>query len=249
MVVSLPRILIPIPTSFDEVYNAKSWPEYAAAVSGAGGAPVQLALTHSPGELQALVEGSAGVLLPGSGADVDPARYGHDRDPASAPSDTLREVTDRAILESAARTHKPLLGICLGLQSLNVYYGGTLIQDLDPVPVNHRAGRSVAVAHAAVIDDSSRLGFLLGAANGTGAQSGRIPVNSSHHQAVGTPGDTLRVVARCPEDGVIEALEGVDPAHWLVGVQWHPERTFHSSGTSAALFAAFLNASSSAWPS
>ena len=240
-----PRILIPIPTSFDQPYNSKSWPEYAAAILQAGGEPVEVPLTHTIAELEALAGAADGILLPGSGADVDPARYGHERIQACAEADGLREQTDRALLEAAERSKIPLLGICLGLQSLNVFHGGTLIQDLEPLPVNHRAGRSVAVAHTAVYSRDSRLAAALGnAAESTVDADGfaRIPVNSSHHQAVGTPGDSLRVAARCPDDAVIEALEGSDPDHWLLGVQWHPERTIDSSAASRAIFQAFLSA-------
>jgi putative glutamine amidotransferase len=240
-----PRILIPIPTSFDYEYNAKSWPEYAAAVRQAGGEPIEVALTHTIAELEALAASADGILLPGSGADVDPARYGHERLPECAEADGLREQTDRALLEAAERSKIPLLGICLGLQSLNVFHGGTLIQDLDPLPVNHRAGRSVAAAHAAVFARDSRLGGVIGSSPEVVFDDdafARVPVNSSHHQAVGTPGESLRVAARCPDDAVIEALEGSDPDHWLLGVQWHPERTLDSSEASRAIFRGFLHA-------
>jgi putative glutamine amidotransferase len=240
-----PRILIPIPTSFDHAYNAKSWPEYAAAVRQAGGEPIEVALTHTIAELQALAATAEGILLPGSGADVDPARYGHDRQPECAEADGLREQTDRALLEAAEHSRIPLLGICLGLQSLNVFHGGTLIQDLDPLPVNHRAGRAVAAAHTAVFARDSRLGEIIGKSQEVAFDDeafARIPVNSSHHQAVGTPGESLRIAARCPDDSVIEALEGSDPEHWLLGVQWHPERTTDSSEASRAIFRGFIHA-------
>lgn len=242
---SRPRILIPIPTSFDEPYNAKSWPEYAAAVEAAGGDAVQVPLTHSVAELKAMAQAADGILLPGSGADIDPAKYGHQVDPASAPPDPLREQTDRALFEAAEATKKPLLGICFGTQSMNVFYGGTLVQDCSPVPVNHRAGRAVAVAHAIQFATDSRLGQILqdsGEAMPLDDEFSRVPVNSSHHQAIGSAGDTLRVVARCPEDAVVEAVEGSDPEHWLIGVQWHPERTVGNSAASRAIFTAFLQA-------
>ena len=241
---SRPRILIPIPTSFDQPYNAQSWPEYAAAVVESGGEAVGVALTHSAAELKRALTAADGLLLPGSGADVDPALYGHEPHPASAEPDLLRQMTDRALLDSALRLRKPVFGICMGMQSLNVFHCGTLIQDLDPVPVNHRAGRAVAVAHMTVFSRDSRLGHMLAATDEVmphDERFSRLPVNSSHHQAVATPGETLRITARCPEDGVIEAVEGSDPAHWLVGVQWHPERTMPRS-PSRALFRAFVQA-------
>jgi putative glutamine amidotransferase len=240
-----PRILIPIPTSFDESYNAKSWPEYAVAVEAAGGEPVKVALTHSVAELKEMARQADGILLPGSGADIDPVHYGHGREPASANPDPLREQTDRALFEAAEETKKPLLGICFGTQSMNVYYGGTLVQDCSPVPVNHRAGRAVAVAHAVQFSQDSRLGRILqqaGESTAVDDEFARVPVNSSHHQAIASPGDSLRVVARCPEDAVIEAVEGSDTKHWLIGVQWHPERTVGTSASSRAIFTDFLKA-------
>ena len=241
---SKPRILIPVPTSFDEPYNAANWSNYAAAITAAGGDPVRLELTHSAAEVDTLVGDAQGILLPGSGADVDPAHYGHDRIPECAAADGLREQTDRALFQAAERTKTPLLGICFGTQSMNVFYGGTLHQDIDPLPVNHRAGRSVAVAHSALFPVDSRLGCILiasGEALTEDDEFARVLVNSSHHQAIATPGDELRVVARCPDDAVIEAVEGADPNHWLVGVQWHPERPAQSPA-SRALFAAFVRA-------
>lgn len=239
---SRPRILIPIPTSFDEAYNQQCWPEYATAITEAGGEPVQLSLSHSATEVETLVSGAEGILLPGSPADVDPARYGHERNEATASADYLREQTDYALLEAAERTVKPLLGICMGLQTMNTFYGGTLIQDLDPIPVNHSAGRSVQAAHTALIEPGSRLHTMVAALPEFAVESdgeGRIPVNSSHHQAISTPGEGLRVTARCRQDGVIEAVEG-GIGQWLLGIQWHPERTLSSSTTSGALFRAFV---------
>jgi putative glutamine amidotransferase len=242
---SRPRILIPIPTSFDEPYNAKSWPEYAAAVSAAGGDAIQVPLTLSVDELDEVIADAQGVLLPGSGADVDPARYGHDREPGCAEADVLREQTDFALIDAAERMKKPLLTICFGTQALNVRHGGTLIQDVTPVPVNHAAGRAVQAAHSAVFPVDSRLGRILissGEATADDDEFARLPINSSHHQAVAVPGEALRVVARSPADAVIEAVEGSDPDHWLIGVQWHPERTLDTSAGSRALFADFIAA-------
>ncbi len=240
-----PRILIPIPTSFDEAYNQQCWPEFAAAVTQAGGDPVPLPLTHSAKEVEALAAEAHGILLPGSPADMDPARYGHERHQATARPDALREQTDFALLEAAERSNKPLLGICMGLQTLNTYYGGTLIQDLDPVPVNHSAGRAVQAAHTALIAAGSRLHSVVAVlpefAEETDGE-GRLPVNSSHHQAVDSPGDTLLVTACSRQDGVIEAVESSDAARWLMGVQWHPERTLSTSPASSALFRAFVAA-------
>jgi len=242
---SRPRVLIPTPTSFDEPYNAQSWPEYANAITEFGGEAIQLPLIHAPAELRALVSQADAILLPGSGADIDPERYGHPREETCNRSDKQREDTDRALFEAAEATGKPLLGICFGTQSMNVHYGGTLSQDLRPVPINHRAGRSVIVAHSILVVNDSRLGRILATSEEPQAidtQNAKLQVNSSHHQAIAALGDRLRIVARSPEDGVIEAIEGSDPERFLLGVQWHPERTRQTSAASRAIFHAFLQA-------
>jgi putative glutamine amidotransferase len=172
---------------------------------------------------------------------VLPARYGADADPATNRADEPREVADWTLLEEAERHKMPVLGICYGLQSLNVYRGGSLVQDLLPLPVNHSAGRKVAVAHTADISRESLLGSLLTPSE-TIDNNGllRLPVNSSHHQAIAEPGPGMRIVARCPEDGVIEAIEAdYDPQNpwFFMAVQWHPERSTEISAASRALFA------------
>ena len=137
-------------------------------------------------------------------------------------------------------------------RSLNVWRGGTLVQDLAPLPVNHPAGRTVAIAHTAAIAPDSLLGTLIPPEEAP-EQDGflRLPINSSHHQAIGIPGDGLRVSARCPQDAVIEAVEGGQAtedatAHFVLGVQWHPERSYDISPASQALFDRFV-AEAAAW--
>jgi len=232
------RIAIPVPTSGDADYNQRSWPQYAAAVEAVGGEAVRVEL----GTAKALREAArsvSGILLPGSGADVLPSRYGADTDPATNKADQARETADWTLLEEAERNRLPVLGICYGLQSLNVYRGGSLVQDLLPLPVNHSAGRKVAVAHMADIAPESLLGSL--ASEESSRHNGflRLPVNSSHHQAIAEPGPGMRIVARCPEDGVIEAIEAdYDPNDpwFFIAVQWHPERSTDISAASRALF-------------
>jgi putative glutamine amidotransferase len=243
-----PRIAIPVPTSTDLSYNQRSWPSYATAVSRSGGEPLAIELGLTPAEIAAQVATCDGILLPGSPADVDPARYGAERDPASASADSAREALDYLLLEHAETFGKPVLGICFGVQSLNVWRGGSLIQDLAPMPVNHSAGSQVAIAHTAVVAPDSILASLLTLDEAPEVDGFlRLPVNTSHHQSVAAPGSGLRIVARCPEDGVIEAVE-IDHddsvfhvehpqrPQFVLGVQWHPERSFEISAASRALF-------------
>ena len=232
------RIAIPEPTSSDAAYNARSLPPYLAALQSVGSVPVVVPLHERQDRVARLLAGVQGVLLPGSGFDVDPERYGEARIPACGPADPGRTAVDELLLQDAFNLQKPIFAICHGAQTLNVWRNGSLIQDLETVlvtPVNHRPGRDVVNAHPIQISAGSRLAVAAGDILET-------ECNSSHHQAVGRVGDNLRVTAVSPNDGVIEALELDSPDHFVVGVQWHPERTYIVSPLSRALFAAFVNA-------
>jgi putative glutamine amidotransferase len=241
-----PRIAIPVPTSNDLDYNLRAWPQYAAAVRASGGEPVEISLDASPSEIADLINTCQGVLLPGSPADVNPQKYGQEPIPECAPTDHPRENVDELLIQDAHNLYKPIFAICFGVQILNVWRGGTLLQDLMVMPVNHAAGSSVAIAHTAAIAPDSLLGSLVDPAEAPETDGFlRLPINSSHHQAIGIPGDGLRVSARCPQDGVIEAVEGGQAsegatAHYVVGVQWHPERSYEISPASRALFDRFI---------
>ena len=247
-----PRIAIPLPTSADLEYNRLNWPAFAVAVTASGGEPVECGLDLDEHALAQLAHTCQGFLLPGSPADVNPASYGHARDAASAPSDDCRERTDRFLLQHAEHRGKPVLGVCFGAQMLNVFHGGTLIQDLTVLPVNHAAARSVVAAHTAAVAQGTILATCVTPGEAPLVDGClRLPVNSSHHQAIGIPGAALRVTSRCPQDAVIESVE-LDPEFasgaraFVVGVQWHPERTTESSAASRALFLR-LTAEASAW--
>lgn len=238
---SNPRILIPEPTSNDPEYNQRGWQQYAAAVAAAGGIPVAVPLRASQEEQAQLIAGAQGVLLPGSHADINPEKWNEPLDPKSAPADPLREAADELLLQDAFNLQKPIFGICYGMQSMNVWRGGSLVQDL-ATPVNHTPGRHIAEAHAIAVTPGSLLGDLVET-----AQSAISPVlvNSSHHQAVDRIGDQLHPVAISPLDGTVEAVEGPADGPFVLGVQWHPERTCDSSPLSRQLFRAFVEAAAS----
>ena len=253
-----PRIAIPVPHSGDREYAERSLPQYERAVELAGGEPVRIPLDRAPAEVMKLIEGCDAVLLPGSKADVDPAKYDAPRDPQTAAADSGRDTVDELLLQDAYNMRKPILAICYGLQALNVYRSGTLIQHIES-PVNHAAGRTVAVAHTIEVEPGSKLerivraevgghGFSRAAQTAKGRASApegpslAVPVNSSHHQAADSVGDGLRAVARSPQDGVIEALEGTSPDHFVLAVQWHPERSIDEDESSRALFRALVEA-------
>jgi len=236
-----PRIAIPVPNSKRPLYVGLALPQYERAVRNAGGEPVIIASNASSAEIAQAVKSCDGVLLPGSPADVDPEKYGAARHPDTAPSDPFRDNTDELLLQDAYNMRKPVFGICYGLQSLNVWRTGTLDQAV-PSNINHNAGRKVAQAHPVKIDPESKLAAILKQAGALPEAEPIIPVNSSHHQAPETVGDGLRLVAWSPEDGVKEAVESTAPDHFVLGVQWHPERTYDSEPASRAMFQAFIRA-------
>ncbi len=242
-----PRIAIPVPTTSDVAYNNLNWPAYAEAVLASGGEPVQFALTLSRREGLALAGTCCGVVLPGSPADVSPERYGQAREEATALVDPARETLDELLLEDAEGSGKPLLAICFGMQILNVRRGGTLVQDLHVLPVNHSAGRSVPVAHTVTLSRGSLLASMVDEVDTSEVEGAlSLAVNSSHHQAVAIPGRELKISARCALDGVVEAVEAADASEgFLLGIQWHPERTFAFSGTSRELFRRLINVATS----
>lgn len=269
-----PRIAVPVPQSFDEDYVRRSLPQYEEAVRMAGGEPVAIPLEGTPADIMKHIKRCDGVLLPGSAADVDPAKYDAARASHTADADAKRDTVDELLLQDAYNMRKPILAICYGLQILNVYRSGTLVQHIPEwLPeekralVNHEAGRKVPRAHSVEIDRDSKLAEIVtsgaktpssSAANYPGLKPGatglaatvpattaspvEIAVNSSHHQAADVAGDGLRTVAHCKEDGVIEALEGTAPDHFVLAVQWHPERSVGDDEPSRAIFRALVEA-------
>jgi putative glutamine amidotransferase len=284
----MPRIAIPMPHSTDHEYGERAIPQYESAIQQAGGKPIRIPLNQTAAEVKKMIESCDGVLLPGSNADIDPARFGATRSPHTAAADPRRDAVDALLLEDAYNLRKPVLGICYGLQSLNVFHAGSLIQHIpDSLPealrtrVDHEAGKKVAVAHAVEIERDSKLaeivcgdsrprlssraqlraragiangndreGHGLNRADGPATADGALapesklvlPVNSSHHQSAETIGDGLRICALCPDDGIIEALEGTASDHFVIAVQWHPERSVDQDEPSRAIFRALVQA-------
>jgi putative glutamine amidotransferase len=236
-----PHIAIPEPTSFDQAYNQRGWPQYARAIELAGGVPVPVPLTESQATVAKIVSGCSGILLPGSGADVDPQKYGQERHAETAAPDPVREAVEELLLQDAFNLHKPILGICYGLQSLNVWRNGALEQHIPGTGVDHAPGRDVLTAHPLQVVRPSHLAEILR----LGAQDAGPVVNSSHHQAVQLAGDGLAIVARSEPDGIIEAVEGISLEQFVLGVQWHPERTYYEHASSRLIFAAFVQAAAS----
>ncbi|HET6204452.1 MAG TPA: gamma-glutamyl-gamma-aminobutyrate hydrolase family protein [Planctomycetota bacterium] len=201
---------------------------YVEAILRAGGVPVLLAPFGGPEAAAEAVSRCDGVLFTG-GRDIHPSRYGETvLHPKTEVLPREKEDYDFALARAARERGLPVLGICGGMQLLNVAFGGALHQHLpDAFPsseVEHGKG-----THAVRVDADSRLVDLVG--------PGPIQVMTSHHQAVRRCGEGLRPVARTADD-VIEAVEGTGRS-FVIGVLWHPERT-PDAAASRALFAALV---------
>src|SRR5436190_23411524 len=165
-----PHIAIPLPHGADREYAERAIPQYERAIELSGGEPVRIPLDRTPAEVMKLIERCDAVLLPGSKADVDPAKFGAERHPKTEDADARRDTVDELLLQDAYNMRKPVLGICYGLQILNVYRSGTLIQHIDS-SVIHAAGRKVPIAHEVAIDPGSRLAELLEEPHNRGEKS------------------------------------------------------------------------------
>src|SRR5229473_935591 len=204
---------------------------YIEALKRAGAAPVLI--PPQPENAADIIEGLDGILLAG-GDDCDPSEYGEEMHPSCEPMDPRRQKNDVGLARLARQRGVPTLGICLGVQVMNVAGGGTLIQDIGSAvgtDIDHASEPSDRHRHNVLIEATTRLGRILGAR--------ALNVNSSHHQSVGRVADGLRVTAQAP-DGVVEALE--DPSlPFYLGVQWHPE-DMPGEASATAIFGAFVDA-------
>lgn len=228
-----PRVGIPYRTRKEELNNKReAYSKYVAAVQAAGAEPAEISLALSKPELLKIAENLDAIVLPGSPADVDPSRFHAARHPKSADADLRREETDFALIDHAIAEQKPVLAICYGVQSLNVFLVGSLVQDV-PSELHTQIQHSwpghdgPEPHHQIALEAGSRLAQLAGGREAL--------VNSSHHQAVLEPGKNLRIVSRAP-DGVIEAVEWTGDSNWIVGVQWHPERMVGNDELARTLF-------------
>lgn len=227
---------IGIPTRFnDSGQTAGKIRQYLEPVLWAGGLPVMIPTFIPLAEAREYFKKLDGILLPGSGSDIDPARYGEEPHPRLGKIVPERDDLDFAMLDYSEKERLPVLGICFGAQSLNVFRGGTLVQDIPSVVsdslFHSEHGEPPQLARHVVQLNEGGLVRLW-------AKTDRAEVNSFHHQSVGKVGSNLRVTATAP-DGVIEAIE--DPGErFVVGVQWHPERGFQDDDFSKALFTAFI---------
>jgi putative glutamine amidotransferase len=208
---------------------------YFEAVLAAGGLPVVMPLLGKEAEINAFLDRVDGFLLTG-GLDLDPKRQGQPTHPSVQPMPERREENDRALVRRILARQVPVLGVGVGMHQLNVALGGNLYLHLPEEqpramphfdPSCHGPHR-----HAVLLQPNTRLDEIYG--------GGEIRVNSNHHQAVKTVAGKLRISALAP-DGIIEAVEAVDPNWFCVGVQWQPESDT-ASALDMQLFECFIQA-------
>lgn len=209
---------------------------YANALIAEGVTPLLIPPGLSTAALESLCARLDGLLLPG-GADIEPARYGEARMPECGRSEPERDELELALTDMALRRDLPILGICRGMQTLNVAIGGTLNQDIEALqpgamPHAHNEMPRDYRAHSILVERDSRLGEIFGATE--------LQVNSLHHQSVKRVGAAARIVA-WSSDGVAEGME-LPGQRFAVAVQYHPEELVATDELSQRLFAAFAQA-------
>ncbi|MCG3150743.1 MAG: putative glutamine amidotransferase [bacterium] len=211
--------------------------DYIEAVRIGGGYPFIVPLLDDPDFIPDIMGYFHGLLLLG-GEDVEPSLYGGDpEDPLLGRVDAARDAAECRALTLALERDLPVLGICRGLQVMNVALGGSLIMDIPQSVPNALQHRKVAGATAAAMHDIT---FTPDSTMGAWYSRPTIKVNSSHHQAIDQLAPGLRVAATAA-DGVIEAVEAPD-YDWVMAVQWHPERMLTQSAEQVELFEQFIAA-------
>ncbi len=206
---------------------------YVERVIEAGGVPLLLPPTHDEEAIDAYLDSVDGLIVTGSGIDIPGEMYGHERHPKTGRLLPAKSEFEVRLIRRAGARALPYLGICNGMQVMNVAYGGTLYQDLQSEKgVKHDAEDATQPCHGVTVEKGTKLHLMIGAP--------RADVNSSHHQAVRDLGKGLVVAAISESDGIVEAVE--DPSlNFAIGVQWHPELIPAHAG-SRTLFAELIRA-------
>jgi len=209
---------------------------YSEAIEAAGGVPVHISLIPDEDYIRAVIAGLDGVLLPGSDSDVDPLRYGQQPHQALGAVQAIKDETDLLVLAAGEQTGIPILAICFGLQVLNVYRGGSLIEDIAaqlPGAIKHEQGAPRdRPSHSVRLLPESMIARL--------ATTNELLVNSHHHQAIDVIGRDL-VATAWASDGVVEAMEDPRSDRSVLAVQWHPELGWENDTFSQKLFKHFVN--------
>lgn len=212
--------------------------DYCEALENFGAVPVHIALIPKREYIIEILKTLDGILLPGSNSDIDPLIYGEEPLPKLGQVIPEKDQTDLLVLEEAAELNLPTLGICFGMQALNVSRGGTLIQDIESEIDNnlkHEQGKpATRNSHSLKIEKNSILVGLIT------DDIENIQVNSSHHQAIKNVGRNL-IQTAWAKDGVIECIEDDRKDKFILGVQWHPELSWRFDELSKNIFKKFVD--------
>lgn len=220
--------------------------DYSEALEAAGAIPVHIALIPKADYIGEIMKSLDGILLPGSDSDIDSEYYGEQPHPKLRRVVPEKDQTDLIVLAEAERLNLPVLGICFGMQSLNISRGGSLIQDIASQvndPIKHEQGiPRERNSHTIRIESGTILESM------AGKRSGSVKVNSHHHQAIKAVGRDLTATA-WTNDGVIECIEDIRENRFVLGVQWHPELSWNSDPLSKEIFDVFVEkcGKSTAW--
>jgi len=212
--------------------------DYSEALEALGAIPYHISLIPNKDYLSEIVKNVDGILLPGSDTDVDPLIFGEEPRPNLKKIIPEKESTDLMVLAEAEKLNKNVLGICFGMQVLNVSRGGTLYQDIESDIENcvkHEQGKPLARnSHSIEFEKDSLISRLI-------TNKNDVRVNSHHHQAVGKIGENLKSTAWA-KDGVVECLEDTREDRFVLGVQWHPELSWKTDALSRNIFTKFISA-------
>lgn len=210
--------------------------DYSEALEDLGAIPFHISLIPKKEYIRQILKNLDGILLPGSDTDVDPLRFGTEPHPKLKRIIWEKEETDLLVLEEAEKLKIPVLAICFGMQVLNVFRGGTLIQDIEAEVsgcIKHEQGIPLARnSHSIDIEKESILSSLV--------KSKNVTVNSHHHQAIGKIGKNLKATAWA-KDSIVECIEDTEKDSFVMGVQWHPELSWKTDPLSKSIFEKLIN--------
>ena len=230
------RPVIGISDAYRDETNAAVPRSYVNAVLMTGGIPVVIPLMQDDNEIAELLNSLDGIIFTG-GEDFDPAYYKENPIPQMGKVNAPRDRFDLRLLRLAAERGVPILGICRGVQLINIGFGGTLYQDLSAQysdkSIRHRQSQSsVEASHSVIVEDNTHFSDIV--------KERMLMVNSSHHQAIKDVAQGFRIAGKSP-DKIVEVIEKIDDENWILGVQFHPEMRVTRDNAMRLIFQRFID--------
>lgn len=228
------KIIAVIPLWDDDKKSIWMLPGYLDSIRNAGGIPVILPLTSSPEDASTLFMMCDGMLMTG-GQDVNPLLYGQTATDQCGEICQIRDEMETHFFREAIKQNIPMLGICRGLQMINILLGGTLYQDI-PTETESKINHQMEAPYDRACH---RVRLMPGTALHRSLRVEDMGVNSCHHQAIKELGEGLEVMAKS-EDGLVEAVS-LPEKKFVWAVQWHPEYDYQTNVSSQLIFKAFVD--------